>query len=443
MDPRPNLLRWLTAILLLLLSPPQAPAYSLLTHEQLIDLTWKSSIRPALLARYPHLTEDQILEAHAYAYGGCAIQDLGYYPTGDRFFSDLTHYVRAGDFVAALFRNAHNANELAFAIGALSHYVGDTIGHPLATNRAVPIEFPSLAARYGPLVNYGESPHAHVRTEFAFDVDGISKHRFAPAAYLKHIGLAVPTRQLATAYFETYGLGADYGSRRNRVTLRGYRFAVRTLLPRVAYAENLLHRHSFPPDIPGHETDHLQAQLAQADFENGWDQYRVDAGLGTHLLAAVLFILPKVGPLSCLSIKGPTQQGEADYIRSLNLAIPELRRQIARMASGNRLLPDKDLDTGAPVSPGGYPLTDSTYAQLLRRLASMPTNPVPPGLKADILAYYADPAAPIATKRDARRWAEVQRELPLLASLPTTSVAPIDPDLPDLTPHSDPLPPVR
>ncbi len=427
--------RFLVFLLALLSLALPARSYSVLTHEQLIDLTWKDSIRPLLLSRYPGLTEAQLLEAHAYAYGGCAIQDLGYYPAGNMFFSDLTHYVRTGDFVASLFRHATNADELAFAIGALSHYVGDTIGHPLATNRAVAMEFPKLGAKFGPNVNYAENPHAHVQAEFAFDIDGISKHRFAPAAYLKHIGLAVPTHQLAVAYYETYGLGANYGSRRNRITLRGYRFAVRRLLPRVAYAETVLHRHSMPPDTPGPDLDTLRKELTQADFDNGWSQYRKTAGPGTHLLAAFIFILPKIGALKVLSIKGPTPAAEDDYVRSVNLTLTELRRQIRRMGTGNRFLADKDLDTGAPVQPGGYLLTDTTYALLLHEVTITPAYAIPPGLKADIAAYYADPTAPIATKKDPRRWAQVQAELPILAAMPVTQVIPVDPDLPDLPPQ--------
>src|ERR1022692_4042598 len=149
-------------------------AYSVLTHEQLIDLTWKNSIVPLLLSRYPTLTAEQLEHARAYAYGGCVIQDIGYYPFGDAAFSNLTHYVRSGDFVVNLFRNAGDANELAFAVGALSHYIGDSIGHPQATNLAVPIEFPKLARKYGHIVNYAEGQHQHVQTEFAFDIDEIA-----------------------------------------------------------------------------------------------------------------------------------------------------------------------------------------------------------------------------------------------------------------------------
>ncbi len=412
----------------------QAEGYSFLTHEQLIDLTWKSSIRPLLLSQYPNLTPAQILEAHAYAYGGCAIQDLGYYPLGNEFFSDLTHYVRSGDFVTALFRNAHNANELAFAIGALSHYVGDVIGHPQATNVAVPVEFPSLEHRFGPVVNYAQAQHPHVQTEFAFDINEIANHRFAPSAYLKHIGLAVPTGQLGRAYYETYGLGAEYTSHKRRVSMRGYRFAVRSLLPRVAYAETVLHRHSFPADTPGPEVDLLKQELAQADFENGWSNYRKKPGIGTYSLAGLIFILPKFGPLKLLAIKGPTPITESEYVHSLNESIKVLRAQIPRMGTADRTLANRDLDTGAKVKPGGYRLTDDTYAELLREITKAPLNAIPLGLKQDILEYYSDPSAPIVTKKNPKRWLEVQSELKLLAAMQTTSALPAIAPQPDLAP---------
>ena len=180
----------LLTFVLVALSPRPASAYSLLTHEQLIDLTWKDSIVPLLLSRYPNLTPAELDHARAYAYGGCVIQDIGYYPFGEASFSNLTHYVRSGDFVVNLFRNAHNANELAFAIGALSHYIGDSVGHAEATNLAVPVEFPKLKAKYGSSVNYAEGKHQHVQTEFAFDINEIAHHRVAPIMFLRHIGLA-------------------------------------------------------------------------------------------------------------------------------------------------------------------------------------------------------------------------------------------------------------
>src|SRR3981189_2728060 len=130
--PRQPALLKVAALIAVLFITAQAIPYSVQTHEELIDLAWKESIRPILLKQYPNLTEAQLQEAHAYAYGGCAIQDFGYYPFGNKFFSDLTHYVRSGDFVVSLLRNAHTADELAFAIGSLSHYIGHTLRPPAA-----------------------------------------------------------------------------------------------------------------------------------------------------------------------------------------------------------------------------------------------------------------------------------------------------------------------
>jgi hypothetical protein len=423
-------------ILLLLLSwHRRADAYSLLTHEQLIDLTWQDSIVPLLLSRYPNLTPADIETARAYAYGGCVIQDIGYYPFGDRSFSNLTHYVRSGDFVVNLFRNATNANELAFAVGALSHYIGDTIGHSTAINLAVPLEFPRLGAKYGPDVNYAEGERQHVQTEFAFDIDEIAHHRVAPIHFLRHIGLQVPVRQLALAYYQTYGLTEDFsGTRGRRLNVREYHFAVREFIPRIAYAVTLLHRNHEPAEANTPERAELNKEVAAIAAENNWQAYRRKAGIGTYVLAGLIFVVPKVGPLKLVAVKGPTQATEAEYLHSVVLSTTALRQRLARFTpstAGKRAphpsrdprhpLPNRDLDTGRVVQPGGYPLTDSAYADLLHRLTRQPAQPIPPGIKEDIRAYYADPASPISTKRNPSQWAEVQADLVTLAAMPTST----------------------
>lgn len=457
----------LLALALALSCAVQARAYSLLTHEQLIDLTWKDSIVPLLLSRYPALTPSDLEHARAYAYGGCVIQDIGYYPFGDHAFSNLTHYVRSGDFVANLFRNAKDADELAFAVGALSHYIGDSIGHRVATNLAVPVEFPNLRAKYGPVVNYAEGQRQHVQTEFAFDINEVAHHRMAPVHYLRHVGLEVPVEQLAIAFYQTYGLGEDFtGKRGRRINIHGYRFAVRAFIPRIAYALTILHRGKMPADQNTPEFLAIEKEAARVATENDWQSYRRKAGIGTYTLAGLLFILPKIGPLKMVDIKGPTAATEADYIHSVVLATSTLRRMLARFtppASGTpssggagakseasamssllpsegtnskdaeaelRLtqdprhpLPNRDLDTGRVVQPGGYSLTDSTYADLLHRLAQQPTQPIPPGIKQDVLAYYADPNSPITTKKNPRLWAQVQADLVTLQTMPTSEEA--------------------
>lgn len=447
----------------------EARAYSLLTHEQLIDLTWKDSIVPLLLSRYPTLTPAQLEEARAYAYGGCVIQDIGYYPFGDAMYSNLTHYVRSGDFVVNLFRNATNADELAFAVGALSHYVGDSVGHLTAINLAVPVEFPKLGAKYGPVVNYAQGQRQHVQTEFAFDINEITHHRMAPVHYLRHIGLQVPVEQLALAFYQTYGLREDFtGKRGRRINVSAYRFAVRAFIPRIAYALTLLHRSHEPADPDTPDALQMQQETLRVATENDWQTYRRKAGIGTYMLAGLLFVLPKVGPLKLVAVKGPTVATEAQYMHSVVLSTAALRRVLAgftppgatNSAAAARaaaavpaeaaqsqampahpasapLLPtsegprqssdprhpllNRDLDTGRVVQPGGYSLTDSTYAKLLHMLTRQPTTPIPPGIKEDIQAYYANLEMPFATKKDPQQWAQVQADLTALAGMPTST----------------------
>src|SRR3954454_13731901 len=194
------------AIVLGIFCAADCRGYSVLTHEAIVDAAWKDSIEPLLSHRFPDATPDELLRAHAYAYGGAIIQDLGYYPFGSRFFSDLTHYVRSGDFVLALLQESRDLDEYAFALGALSHYAADTSGHQLATNPAVAIMYPGLAKKYGPVGTYVEKPSAHMKVEYGFDVDQVAEGNYASKAYHDFIGFEVSKPVLERAFLRTYAL---------------------------------------------------------------------------------------------------------------------------------------------------------------------------------------------------------------------------------------------
>jgi len=418
-----GLLIWI----LIVVSEPFGFAYAVLTHQQMIDLAWGSSIRPLLLSRYPDTTAEQLRVAQSYAYGGCEIQDAGYYPFGHQIVSDLTHYIRTGDFVASLIRNSRNVNELAFALGALSHYVGDTIGHHDAVNPATAVAFPKLALQYGHSITYDESPHGHVRTEFAFDIDRLTKHHFAPQAYLNYIGLRASPDLLDRAFFETYGVHMSdiFGSRRRSAAIRSYRRSVRTFLPDFAHAEALIHRHDFPPDPDTEEFRSFEQRLKDADYNNKWQNTRKKAGLKTHMLAFVIVLMPRIGILSDLAIKIPTEETESRYVASVNHSLDVYGDLLKRLRNAPNADPEitlnlenRDLDTGYVVQPGGYPLTDKTYAKLLAIITAKPAQPAPSGLKRDILTYYSDPNSPIITKNQPKGWKKVQDDLAILRNMP-------------------------
>lgn len=412
----------LAAALIALCWPKTGHAYSVLTHEELIDLAWNDSIRPLLLAKFPGATEAQLREAHSYAYGGSAIQDMGYYPFGRHFFSDLTHYVRSGDFVALMFRDARTIDEYAFAIGALSHYLGDSIGHSRVINPATALEFPKLERKFGKSVTYDESPHGHIRTEFAFDVEEISGKEFAPPEYLRHIGLNVPRDFMNRVFLETYGFETREVLGRAHPALRSYKRSVRKVIPAFAEAEVVLHSGQFParPSDSAYRT--FSERVSKTNYERHWKRDFRGPGFKAHLFAVLVFIVPKVGAISDLAIKIPTPDTEAWYIESVNRTVDVFRGILDSQRKGvdpPLTLANIDLDTGDRVKPGAYKLSDETYAQLLRRLTLKPDRRIPPGVKRNIEAYYSDPAAPIITKKDKHAWEQVQAELKILRRMQT------------------------
>jgi Zinc dependent phospholipase C len=223
-------IRVVTVLIIVLLCSDGSSAYSVLTHEEIVDLLWTDAIRPLLLKRYPGLSEDQIRDAHAYAYGGAVIQDLGYYPFGNREFSNLVHYVRSGDFVRELLLESQDVNEYAFALGALSHYAADIAGHP-AVNQAVAIEYPKLRAKFGASVRYAQDKTAHLKTEFGFDTVQVAKNRYASQQYHDFIGFQVSKSLLERVFPVVYGVELKDVLTHEDLAVGSYRFAVSRLIP--------------------------------------------------------------------------------------------------------------------------------------------------------------------------------------------------------------------
>jgi zinc dependent phospholipase C len=380
----------LVLLLAAILLASDSTAYSVLTHEELIDLAWNDSIRPLLLAKFPKSTDAELVVAHSFAYGGSAVQDMGYYPFGKVFFSELTHYVRSGDFVVRLLSDASTLNEYAFAIGALSHYLGDSIGHSEAVNPATALAFPKLKDKYGESVTYGESPHSHIRTEFAFDVKELSDRAFAPSAYLERVGFRVPRKFLRDVFMATYGIDIAEVLGRARPDLKSYRTSVRSFIPAFAEAEVVLHKKKFlpPPDTKAYRI--FAERVAHTNYERHWRHTYKGPGFKAHLLAILVFIVPKIGAASDLAIKIPTHETEEWYLSSVNRTVDQFRAILHNLLTDKNpaRLANLDLDTGERVRLGDYALADKTYTELLARLTSKPRLGVPADLKRNLLDYY-------------------------------------------------------
>src|SRR6202049_1086967 len=396
-------LRVAALLVLVLMCSSSSLAYSVLTHEEIVDLMWTDEIRPILLTRFPALTEVQLTEAHGYAYGGAVIQDLGYYPFGSVEFSNLVHYVRSGDFVRELLLQSQDANEYAFALGALAHYVSDITGHP-AVNQAVSIQYPKLRAKYGNAVRYAEDHTAHLKTEFGFDMVQVAKNRYASQQYHDFIGFQVSKALLERTFPIVYGVELKDVMAHEDLVIGSYRFAFSRLTPPMTQIALRTHKKDMMKETPDFARKKFLYRLSRSDYEKEWGKDYTKPDFGTRVWAVVLRFMPKIGPFKALAFNNPTRQTEDLYFKSINATVDQYRVYLEQVRAGSLALANCDLDTGKETKPAEYSLTDETYAKLVGQLAERKFDRTSPDLRDDILHFYSDPSAAIETKKDNVRW---------------------------------------
>jgi hypothetical protein len=408
-------------IAVLLALPAPVHAYAVLSHEAIIDAAWETHLKPLLLKKFPQATEEDLSRAQAYAYGGAIIQDMGYYPYGSPFFSDLTHYVRSGDFIQALLRDAKDVNEYAFAVGALAHYAADNDGHRIGTNRAVPILYPGLRKKYGDSVSFEDNKLAHVKTEFGFDVLEIARERYAPDSYHDFIGFEVSPPLLEQAFRETYGLELKDVLVNEDKALSSYRHDVSNLIPKATRIAWRLKKDEIKDDIPNATKRKFLFNLSRSNYEREWGKDYRKPSPYERFLAFLFKLIPKFGPLKILQFRTPTPQTEQMFEASFNATLDRYRGLLTEVREARLDLPNNNFDVGESTGPGKYRLNDEAHAELLARLAENKFASATSDLKAELLHFFAEPDAPYATKRNAKAWAKVQTQLQQLRSAMVTS----------------------
>lgn len=374
--------------LALLLCPEAGRSYSVLTHQALVDTLWDGSIRPLLLNRFPNATLDEIRVAHGYAYGGCIIQDLGYYPFGSRFFSDLLHYVRSADFLPALLDESRDLSEYAFALGAVSHYGADVEGHSIGVNRAVPVLYPNLRRKFGSEVTFGDDPPSHLKTEFGFDVLQVARGHYASSAYHDAIGFQVSKHLLERAFQRTYGLKLEDIFPRLDLALETYRYSVRKLIPETTKAAWAARNKQIKAQYPGTSRREFLYDISQASYEREWGVDYQRPGPGARFIALLFHLIPKFGPFKAFGFRLPTPEVERMFEASFDASVRRNRSSFAQAETGVLRLSNRDLDTGRPVGPGEYALTDQTYDKLLVKLAQKKFNGITPEIRENIVGFY-------------------------------------------------------
>jgi hypothetical protein len=398
-------------ILLLLAPLLPATAYSVLTHQAIIDMVWEPALVPLLKQRFPLAGEEELKKAHAHAYGGSIIQDMGYYPFGSKFFTDLTHYVRTGDFVTNMIRESRSLPEYAFALGALSHYYSDNVGHAVATNKAVPLVYPELKAAFGPEVTYEQDPIAHIKMEFGFDVLQVARGNYAPESYHDFIGFEVSREVLERAFAQTYGLELKDQFVSLDLAIGTYRRTVSTLIPDLTRAAWNMKKGEIQKAQPGLSRRTFQYRIRRAAYHQAWGDTYQRPNLWHRFLSWLFRIAPKLGPNRTLAFKPPTPAAEKLFMQSFNTIVDQYRAGLKAIGNRSLELANTDFDTGRRTEPGDYKKADEAYAALLLELAKAEFKNINPALKQDILRYYQDLKAPIATKEDARKWQQTRQAL--------------------------------
>ncbi len=393
--------------------------YGVLSHEQLIDIAWDTDIKPALLKRFPNATDADLKNAHAYAYGGSVIQDIGYYPFGNHSLTNYLHYVLSGEFVANMLREAHDLNEYAFALGALSHYAADSWGHP-AVNAGVPIEYPRLRQKFGSMVTYEENPEAHLKTEFSFDVEQVAKQRYISKQYHDFIGFQVSAELLQRAFQDTYGLPGDTLLKVDDASIGTYRFAVARVIPEMTQVALASRKDGLAGEKNDKARQEFLYHLSRADYERDFGSTYRKPGVFARILAFLLKLIPKFGPFKTLGYKDPTPQTEDLYFKSMDNVVAQYHRLVQQVRSGDLKIPNRNLDTGDLTRAGQYNLADESYDDLVRRLAKDNFTHLTPEAKSGILDYFASGSARDRLGR--HKWNETQKALTQLkAAAPPTS----------------------
>lgn len=409
--------KWILMIALLLSVAAKSSAYAVLTHEAIIDSAWDGSIRPLLLKRFPNTTPQDLLEARKFAYGGSLFQDIGYYPFGSKFFSNLIHYVRTGDYVDALLRESQNVNEYAFALGALSHYLSDVDGHRLCTNIAVPILYPKLRRKYGNVVTYEEKPSAHLKTEFGFDVVQVARGNYLAESFHDFIGFDVSKELLERVIPEVYGLKFDDVFSNFGMAMGTFRFSIGELIPKTTKVAWQLKEKEIRQLNPQMTRAKFRYVMPRNEFEKQWGKEYKKPGFGSKILAFFIRIVPKVGPFSALSFKAPTPEIEKMFLETYKTTVEQYRSLLIDEKRIRLSLENKNLDTGKLTTPGEYELSDETYAKLVQKLSEKQFAGVMPELRQNILTYFNNPQALLKIKQKRNDKGKLQDQLDTLQSL--------------------------
>ncbi|MBC8054907.1 MAG: zinc dependent phospholipase C family protein [Sphingobacteriaceae bacterium] len=391
-------------------------AYSLLTHEAIIDVSWAKSIQPLLLLKYPKTSPEQLLEAHSYAYGGAIMPDVGYSPFGSMIYTDFVHNVRSGDYVNALLEEAETLNEYAFALGSLAHYMADNYGHLLGTNVAVPLMYPKIKHEFGEVVTYADDKLSHSRMELAFDVLQTARGNYASKNYHDFIGFNVARPVIEKAFYRTYGMDVNGVFGDMGLAISTFRWTIKTFLPNIvktawASKKNELRKHN-----PSLTAKRFSYRMRNRTYYHEFGKGHQKAGFFPTIIAYLVPLLPKIGPLAKLRFKAPSAEAERLFIKSFDTTLVHYQSALSRLQTTPFLsLPNRTLDTGHKTVMGEYSIADNNYREFLLMLYEKKFENLSPEIRNNLISFYNSIRIPaVKNKKEAKKWQAVEEALTAL-----------------------------
>jgi hypothetical protein len=281
-------------------------------------------------------------------------------------------------------------------MGVLSHYMADKYGHPLATNRSVPLVYPKVRDKFGDVVTYADDKVSHLRMEFGFDVLQTARGNYATQSYHQFIGFQVADTLMATAFSKTYGLDIKQVFPNFSLALGTFRWTVRSLFPRITKAAWVTKKSEIRKSQPGLTSRKFIYRMQRKKYEHEFGKQREKAGFFANVLSFFIRILPKVGPLKALKFKTPGPEAEKLFVQSFDTVLVHYSVFVRDRNPARHQLDDIDFDTGNETVFGEYSLADETYKDLLEKLKDKKFENVTPQLKENIIAFYKNHGAHIS-----------------------------------------------
>jgi hypothetical protein len=239
----------------------------------------------------------------------------------------------------------------------------------------------------------------------------VARGRYAPDGYHDFVGFGVSAPLLEQAFQETYGLDLKHVLSNEDKVLDSYRYDVSKLIPKATRVAWSLKKDDILKDQPGITKRKFLYNLSRSSYRKNWGKNYQRPSFGDEVLAFIVRIIPKIGPLQVFELKTPTPAAQQMFEASFNVTLDRYRKLLSDAAADQLTLPNDNFDTGDTTGPGQYRLNDETQAQLLDELAKQNFTGASPEVRAELLQFFGQPGAPYAIRRNRKEWSKVQAEV--------------------------------